>query len=80
MSNIVDIIIIGGGDVLNDYFLDKVASKFTGAKNKILAVVFRAYKYKMKCRFYVILFQLWTANSFKTTFFRLFGLFKYQNI
>ena len=33
-----DIIIIGGGDVLNDYFLDKIASQFTGAKNKILAV------------------------------------------
>ena len=33
-----DIIIIGGGDVLNNYFLDKIASKFKGAKNKILAV------------------------------------------
>ncbi len=33
-----DIIIIGGGDVLNDYFMDKIISKFNGCKNKIIAV------------------------------------------
>lgn len=33
-----DIIILGGGDVLNDYFLHKVISVFTGRNNKIIAV------------------------------------------
>lgn len=33
-----DIIILGGGDVLNDYFLDTLTSKFFGKKNKIIAV------------------------------------------
>jgi len=33
-----DIIILGGGDVLTDYFLDKIISKFSSTKNKILAV------------------------------------------
>jgi polysaccharide pyruvyl transferase WcaK-like protein len=33
-----DIIILGGGDILNDYFLDTVIKKFNNKKNKILAV------------------------------------------
>jgi len=33
-----DVILLGGGDVLNNYFLDKVIAKFTGCKNKIIAV------------------------------------------
>lgn len=33
-----DIIVLGGGDILNDYFLDKVISKFHGCKNKVIAV------------------------------------------
>lgn len=33
-----DIIIVGGGDVLNDYFLDKIIAKFNGCNNKIIAV------------------------------------------
>ena len=33
-----DIIILGGGDVLNDYFLDKIYDKFNNRQNKILAV------------------------------------------
>lgn len=33
-----DIIIIGGGDILNDYFLDQINFKFNGTLNKILAV------------------------------------------
>jgi hypothetical protein len=36
--DVKDIIILGGGDVLNDYFLDKIISKFQGTNNKILAV------------------------------------------
>jgi hypothetical protein len=32
------IIILGGGDVLNEYFLDKLNIKFANKKNKILAV------------------------------------------
>ena len=33
-----DIIIIGGGDILNDYFLDKIILKFKNKPNKIIAV------------------------------------------
>lgn len=33
-----DVIILGGGDILNDYFLDKVISKFQGTTNKIIAI------------------------------------------
>jgi len=33
-----DIIILGGGDILNDYFLDKVILKFRNKPNKIIAV------------------------------------------
>lgn len=33
-----DIIILGGGDVLNEYFLDKIISKFKGTTNKIIAM------------------------------------------
>ena len=33
-----DIIILGGGDVLNNYFLDKLIKKFNGKVNKIIAV------------------------------------------
>ena len=33
-----DIIILGGGDVLNDYFLDQLIIKFNRKSNKILAV------------------------------------------
>jgi len=33
-----DIIILGGGDVLNDYFLDQIILKFTSKPNKIIAV------------------------------------------
>jgi len=33
-----DVIIVGGGDVLNDYFLDKIIAKFNGCNNKIIAV------------------------------------------
>lgn len=33
-----DVIILGGGDILNDYFLDKIISKFKGTSNKIIAV------------------------------------------
>lgn len=33
-----DIIILGGGDVLNNYFLDKIILKFKNKKNKIIAV------------------------------------------
>lgn len=33
-----DIILIGGGDILNDYFLDKIIAKFTSKKNKIIAL------------------------------------------
>lgn len=33
-----DIIILGGGDVLNNYFLDQIISKFINKPNKILAV------------------------------------------
>ena len=33
-----DIIILGGGDVLNDYFLDAIIAVFRGKPNKILAV------------------------------------------
>ena len=33
-----DIIILGGGDVLNDYFLDPLISKFKNKPNKIIAV------------------------------------------
>lgn len=33
-----DIIILGGGDILNDYFLDQIISKFINKPNKILAV------------------------------------------
>ena len=33
-----DIIILGGGDVLNNYFLDQLISKFINKPNKILAV------------------------------------------
>ena len=33
-----DIIIVGGGDVLNVYFIDKVYSKFNGKKNLIIAL------------------------------------------
>lgn len=33
-----DIIILGGGDILNDYFLDEINLKFENKPNKILAV------------------------------------------
>ena len=33
-----DIIIIGGGDVLNDYFLDKIIAAFASRRNKIIGV------------------------------------------
>lgn len=33
-----DIIVLGGGDVLNNYFLDKIISVFSGKQNKIIAV------------------------------------------
>ena len=33
-----DIIILGGGDVLNNYFLDQLIKKFNGKSNKIIAV------------------------------------------
>lgn len=33
-----DIIVIGGGDILNDYFLDKLISKFNNSLNKIIAI------------------------------------------
>lgn len=33
-----DIIILGGGDVLSNYFIDKITQKFKGKPNKILAV------------------------------------------
>ena len=33
-----DIIILGGGDVLNNYFLDQIISKFINRPNKIIAV------------------------------------------
>lgn len=33
-----DIIILGGGDILNDYFIDKIINKFNGLNNKIIAV------------------------------------------
>lgn len=36
--NKTDIIILGGGDVLNNYFLDKINKKFKDSENLILAV------------------------------------------
>ena len=33
-----DIIIVGGGDVLNDYFLETLIARFSGCPNKIIAV------------------------------------------
>lgn len=33
-----DIIILGGGDILNNYFLDKIIAKFSNKPNKIIAV------------------------------------------
>ena len=33
-----DIIILGGGDILNDYFLDEINTKFKDKSNKIIAV------------------------------------------
>lgn len=33
-----DLIILGGGDVLNDYFLDKIIDKFGNKNNKIYAI------------------------------------------
>lgn len=36
--NDTDIIILGGGDVLNNYFLDSISKKFKGKPNKVLAV------------------------------------------
>lgn len=36
--NDTDLIILGGGDVLNDYFLDKIISKFYLKPNKIIAI------------------------------------------
>jgi len=33
-----DIIVLGGGDVLNDYFVDKLIEKFYGKSNKIFAI------------------------------------------
>lgn len=36
--NIMNIIIIRGCDILNDYFLDKINDKFKNKKNKIIAV------------------------------------------
>ena len=36
--NTNDIIIVGGGDVLNNYFLDKVIDVFNGKSNNIYAI------------------------------------------
>ena len=33
-----DIIILGGGDVLNNYFLDQIIDKFKGKPNKVVAI------------------------------------------
>ena len=33
-----DVILIGGGDILNDYFIDKIIQKFKAKPNKIIAV------------------------------------------
>jgi polysaccharide pyruvyl transferase WcaK-like protein len=33
-----DIILVGGGDILNDYFIDKIIQKFQAKPNKIIAV------------------------------------------
>jgi polysaccharide pyruvyl transferase WcaK-like protein len=33
-----DVILVGGGDVLNDYFVDKIIEKFKAKPNKIIAV------------------------------------------
>lgn len=33
-----DLIILGGGDILNNYFLEKINKKFKGKPNKILAI------------------------------------------
>lgn len=33
-----DIIILGGGDILNEYFIDKIINKFKNTKNKIIGV------------------------------------------
>lgn len=38
LINDTDIIILGGGDVLSNYFIDKITQKFKGKPNKILAV------------------------------------------
>ena len=32
-----DVIIVGGGDVLNEYFVDEIIAKFKGKKNKLIA-------------------------------------------
>ena len=36
--NETDIILVGGGDLLNDYFIDKIIDAFKGRPNKIIAV------------------------------------------
>jgi polysaccharide pyruvyl transferase WcaK-like protein len=33
-----EVIILGGGDILNGYFMNKVVAKFTGCRNKIIAL------------------------------------------
>ena len=33
-----DLIVVGGGDVLNEYFIDKIIAVFNGKRNKIIAV------------------------------------------
>lgn len=33
-----DVIIIGGGDILNDYFMDKIIATFNNSLNKIIAI------------------------------------------
>ena len=33
-----DLIVVGGGDVLNDYFIDKIIAVFNGKRNRIIAV------------------------------------------
>ncbi len=32
------VIVLGGGDILNEYFIDKISKKFFGKKNKIIAL------------------------------------------
>lgn len=36
--NQTDLIVLGGGDILNEYFLDKIINTFTQCQNKIIAI------------------------------------------